>query len=185
MKPVLGTSAIVAGVLMALAAGSASASVLVLGEGLAPACSKAAFRGKADTASVETCTRALDGALVARDRAGTLVNRGVMLMRGKAYGQAARDFEAAIALAPDLGEAFVNRGVLRMADRDYAGALAEIDKGIGLGVDEPAKAYYNRALAQEGLGDAKAAWLDYRKAQSLAPDWDLPAKQLVRFKVGN
>ena len=179
------TPAIVAGVLLALAAGSASASVLVLGEGLAPACSKAAFRGKADKASVETCTRALDEALATRDRAGTLVNRGVMLMRGKAYGPAARDFEDAIRLSPDLGEAFVNRGVLRMADRDYAGALTEIDRGIQLGVDEPAKAYYNRALAQEGLGDAKAAWLDYRKAQSLDPDWDAPAKQLVRFKVEN
>jgi tetratricopeptide (TPR) repeat protein len=180
------TPAIVAGLLMALAAASsAGASVLVLGEGLAPACSKAAFRGKADRASVETCTRALDEALATRDRAGTLVNRGVMLMRGKAYGPAARDFEEAIRLTPELGEAFVNRGVLRMADRDYAGALAEIDRGIQLGVDEPAKAYYNRALAQEGLGDAKAAWLDYRKAQSLDPDWDAPAKQLVRFKVEN
>ena len=176
--------AIVAGALMVLAGGSASASVLVLGEGLAPACSKAAFRGRSDKASIETCSRALDEALATRDRAGTLVNRGVMLMRGKAYGDAARDFEQAIQLAPDLGEAFVNRGVLRMADGDYAGALAQIDKGIALGVDEPAKAWYNRALAQEGLGDAKAAWLDYRKAQSLDPEWDAPARQLVRFKVG-
>lgn len=178
------TPVILSGLLMALAAASsAGASVLVLGEGLAPACSKAAFRGKADRASVETCTRALNEALATRDRAGTLVNRGVMLMRGKAYNDAARDFEDAIRLSPELGEAFVNRGVLRMADRDYAGALAQIDRGIQLGVDEPAKAYYNRAIAQEGLGDARAAWLDYRKAQSLDPEWDAPAKQLVRFKV--
>ncbi|MCE3290923.1 MAG: hypothetical protein K0R83_2935 [Caulobacter sp.] len=178
------TPALVAGALMLLAGGSASASVLVLGEGLAPACSKAAFKGRSDKASIQTCSRALDEALATRDRAGTLVNRGVMLMRGKAYGEAALDFEEAIRLTPELGEAFVNRGVLRMADQDYAGALAEIDKGIQLGVDEPAKAYYNRALAQEGLGDAKAAWLDYRKAQSLDPEWDAPARQLVRFKVG-
>jgi len=177
--------AIAAGALIVLAGGSASASVLVLGEGLAPACSKAAFRGRSDKASIETCSRALDEGLAIRDRAGTLVNRGVMLMRGKAYGPAARDFEEAIRLSPDLGEAFVNRGVLRMANRDYAGALAEIDRGIALGVDEPAKAYYNRALAQEGLGDAKAAWLDYRKAQALDPDWEAPARQLVRFRVRN
>ncbi len=181
----IGASGVIAGALAVLAVGSASASVLVLGEGLAPACSKAAFRGKSDKASLETCSRALDEALVTRDRAGTLVNRGVMLMRGKAYGLAARDFEEAIRLSPELGEAFVNRGVLRMADRDYAGALAEIDRGIVLGVDEPAKAYYNRAIAQEGLGDAKAAWLDYRKAQTLDPKWDAPAKQLVRFRVEN
>ncbi|RYF93074.1 MAG: hypothetical protein EON95_10245 [Caulobacteraceae bacterium] len=170
--------------MLLLAAGSASASVLVLGEGLAPGCSKAAFRGRSDKASIETCSRALDEALTTRDRAGTLVNRGVMQMRGKAYIPALRDFDEAIRLSPDLGEAFVNRGVLRMADRDYAGALAEIDRGIALGVDEPAKAYFNRALAQEGLGDAKAAWLDYRKAQALDPDWDAPGRQLVRFRVG-
>lgn len=183
MRRAAGASALLAGALVVLAAGSAGASVLVMGEGLAPACSKAAFAGRSDRASIQTCSRALDEGLTVRDRAGTLVNRGVMRMRGKAYGDARRDFSEAIRLAPDLGEAFVNRGVLRMADRDYAGALAEIDRGIALGVDEPAKAWYNRALAQEGLGDARAAWLDYRKAQSLDPEWDAPARQLVRFRM--
>jgi tetratricopeptide (TPR) repeat protein len=70
-----------------------------------------------------------------------------------------------------------------MADKDYAGALAEIDRGLAIGVDEPAKAFYNRALVQESLGDARAAYFDYRKAQDLAPDWLLPAKQLTRFTV--
>ena len=166
-----------------LAAGSASASVLVLGEGLAPACSKAAFAGRSDRTSVRVCTQALEEGLAIRDRAGTLVNRGVIQMRAKAYRAAARDFEDAIRLQPDLGEAFVNRGVLRMADRDYAGALAEIERGMALGVDEPAKAYFNRALAKEGVGDAPGAWADYRQAQVLDPEWDAPAKMLVRFTV--
>jgi len=169
--------------LSVLAAGSASASVIVLGEGLAPACSKAAFAGKSDRASVQVCTQALDEGLATRDRAGTLVNRGVMQMRAKAYGPARRDFDEAIRLSPELGEAFVNSGVLRMADRDYVGALAEIERGLSLGVDEPAKAYYNRALAKEGVGDARGAWADYRRAQALAPEWDAPAKMLVRFTV--
>ena len=33
------------------------------------------------------------------------------------------------------------------------------------------------------LGDARAAYFDYRKAQELDPDWALPAKQLTRFTV--
>lgn len=176
-------AAALTGAALVLISGPAAASVLVVGEGLAPACSKAAFAGRADRKSIETCSQALEEGLTTDDRAGTLVNRGVMRMRAKAYGDAQRDFDAAIRLRPDLGEAYVNRGVLRMADRDYAGALAEIDRGIGLGVDEPAKAWYNRALAQEGLGDAKAAWSDYRKAQALAPEWDAPARQLKRFQV--
>lgn len=162
----------------------ASASVLVLGNGMAAGCSKAAFNGRADRDSILLCSRSLDEERLARrDRAGTLVNRGVMLLRTKAYDAARADFDRAIALEPTMGEAFVNRGVTLMADKDYAGALAEIDRGLALGVDEPAKAFYNRGLVQEGLGDATAAYNDYRKAQDLAPDWLLPAKQLTRFTV--
>lgn len=162
----------------------ASASVMVMGTGMAADCSKAAFSGKADRDSILLCSRSLDEEpLVRRDRAGTLVNRGVMLMRSKDYGAARADFDKAIALEPTLGEAFVNRGVVLMADQAYAEALAEIDRGLALGVDEPAKAFYNRGLVRESLGDAAAAYLDYRKAQDLAPDWALPAKQLTRFTV--
>lgn len=162
----------------------ASASVLVMGNGMAADCSKAAYRGRADRESILLCSRSLDEEqLVRRDRAGTLVNRGVMLMRSKDYGAARADFDKAIALEPTLGEAFVNRGVVLMADQAYAEALAEIDRGLALGVDEPAKAFYNRGLVQESLGDATAAYHDYRKAQDLAPDWILPARQLTRFTV--
>lgn len=176
-------AALISGILAALA-GPAAASVMVMGSGLAPDCSKAAFAGRADRESILLCSRALaEEGLVRRDRAGTLVNRGVMLLRSRDYASARADFDRAIALEPTLGEAFVNRGVTLMGDKDYAGALAEIDRGLALGVDEPAKAYYNRALVQESLGDAPGAYHDYRKAQDLAPDWALPAKQLTRFTV--
>lgn len=175
-------------VLFALAAGllatPASGSVMVLGNDIAVDCSKAAFAGAADRKSIATCSRALqEESLNRRDRAGTLVNRGVMLLRTRDYQGARADLDKAIDLEPTLGEAFVNRGVVLMADQDYDQALAEIERGLALGVDEPAKAYYNRALAHESLMDAKAAWLDYRKAQELAPEWDAPRKQLARFKV--
>ena len=162
----------------------ATASVLVVGNGMAADCSKAAYKGRADKDSILLCSRSLDEeSLNRRDRAGTLVNRGVMLLRTRDYGAARADFDKAIALEPTLGEAFVNRGVTLMADKAYAEALAEIDRGLELGVDEPAKAFYNRGLVQESLGDATAAYYDYRKAQDLAPDWVLPARQLTRFTV--
>ena len=41
----------------------------------------------------------------------------------------------------------------------------------------------SNGLVQESLGDARAAYYDYRKAQELAPDWLLPARQLKRFTV--
>jgi len=162
----------------------AVASVMVLGNGMASDCSRAAFAGRSDRDSITLCSRSLEEErLLRRDRAGTLVNRGVMLLRSKDYVSARADFDKAIGLEPTLGEAFVNRGVALMADHDYDQALVQIDRGLELGVDEPAKAYYNRGLVQEGLGDARAAYLDYRKAQELAPDWAAPARQLTRFTV--
>lgn len=174
--------------LLALAAtaiaASASASVIVLGNGMAADCSKAAFSGRGDRDSILLCTRSLqEERLLRRDRAGTHVNRGVMLLRSKDYAAARQDFDRAIELEPTLGEAFVNRGVAMMADQAWDAALADIEKGIALGVDEPAKAFYNRGLVHESLGDARAAFLDYRKAQELAPDWAAPARQLTRFTV--
>lgn len=165
-------------------AAPAFASVMVIGNDIAADCSKAAFEGLSDRASIAVCSRALqEEPLNRRDRAGTLVNRGVMLLRTRDYGGARADLDRAIRLAPTLGEAFVNRGVVLMADADYDGALAEIERGLALGVDEPAKAYYNRALAYESLSDARAAYLDYRRAQDLAPDWEAPRRQLARFTV--
>ena len=170
---------------LALAAATpAAASVMVVGNDIAVDCSKAAFAGRFDSQSIQTCTRALqEDRLERRDRAGTLVNRGVMLTRAKDYEAARADLDRAADLEPTLGEAFVNRGVVMMADRDYAQALAEIERGLSLGVDEPAKAYYNRALVHESLDDAKSAWLDYRRAQELAPEWEAPRRQLTRFTV--
>jgi tetratricopeptide (TPR) repeat protein len=162
----------------------AAASVMVLGNDIAVDCSKAAFAGRYDRNSIETCTRALqEESLARRDRAGTLVNRGVMLTRARDYAAARADLDRAVDLEPTLGEAFVNRGVVMMADQAYAEALAEIERGLELGVDEPAKAYYNRALVHESLKDARSAYLDYRRAQELDPDWEAPRRQLARFTV--
>lgn len=171
-------------VLISLPAASASAAAFVLGGGMANACSQAAIEDRNDRASIEVCTQALESQpLLRRDRAGTLVNRGVIQLRRKAYADAGRDFDAALALEPQLGEAFVNRGAAFIAQRRYREGVSEIDRGLAFGPDEPEKAYFNRALAWEGLDDMKAAWLDYQKALELRPDWDAPRQELTRFTV--
>ena len=63
--------------------------------------------------------------------------------------------------------------------------LTEIDRGLSMNPEEPEKAYFNRALANEGLDDMKAAYLDYMKALELAPNWDAPRHELSRFTVEN
>jgi tetratricopeptide (TPR) repeat protein len=173
-----------AALLALMSAGAADAAVTVIGGGFAQSCSEAAFRGRSGMGDIRKCDRALaEEALNPHDRAATYVNRGVLRLRRRESGQAREDFDAAIAIEPSLGEAWVNRGAASVLDRRYYEAVADIDKGLELGVEEAEKAYYNRGLAYEGLDDARAAWLDYRKAAELKPDWDLPRQALERFTV--
>ena len=86
-------------------------------------------------------------------------------------------------IVPKLGEALVNRGAAKIGLKAPEAALVDINRALELGVSEPAKAHYNRALAYERLGDLKSAWLDYTKAAELDPVWDAPRKELTRFTV--
>ncbi|MCR5877264.1 tetratricopeptide repeat protein [Phenylobacterium sp. J367] len=111
------------------------------------------------------------------------MNRGVLKLRRLNWDAATQDFNQAVRIKPDLGEAYVNRGAAAIGDKRYSESLPDINRGIELGIDEPAKAYYNRALAYEGMEDAKAAYFDYQKALELNPEWGLPREQLARFTV--
>jgi len=165
-------------------ASAAEAAVTVLGGGMARQCSDAALSGESDARFETLCTQALDIELLGpRDRAGTFVNRGVLKLRRKDFASAMTDFNQAIQTKPDLGEAYVNRGAAAVGARRFSDGLADINKALELGVEEPEKAYYNRALAYEGLDNLKAAYFDYQRAVELKPEWDQPKKELARFSV--
>lgn len=167
-----------------LAAGRAEAAVTVVGGDLAESCSKAAKASRSDQLALETCNKALEmQTLTARDLAGTLVNRGVILMDQKAWAAAQRDFQAAVQTDPALGEAHVNLGAALIVQRRFREGVEEIDRGLALGAEEPEKAYFNRALARERMGDITGAYLDFRKAAELAPAWPAPKAELTRFTV--
>ena len=169
----------------ALAVGAeARASVTVIGGGLAEACSKDALSGKTSVQFERVCTEAIDTeSLSPRDRAGTYVNRGVLRMRRQDWTAATKDFDEALRLSPAMGEAYVNRGAVAIGQHRYADSLMDLNKGLSLGVEEPAKVYYNRGLAYEGLDDVKSAYFDYQKAVELSPDWQAPQTELTRFHV--
>jgi tetratricopeptide (TPR) repeat protein len=167
-----------------LAAGAARASVTVIGGGLAEACSKAAIAGGSALRSEALCTQALsEEMLTPRDKAGTFVNRGILKMRRGEMGPALADFNDAARYEPRLGEIYVNRGAALIGQHRFADGLADLNKGLSLGVEEPAKAYYNRAIAYEGLDDVKSAYFDYQKAVELSPQWAAPKQELTRFHV--
>ena len=180
-------SKLLAFVAAATVAGSATASqaaVTVIGGGMAHECSEAALDGLSALKYEAICTLALDSELLSlRDRAGTYVNRGVLKLRRKEFASAQFDFNRAIATKPDLGAAYINRGAAAVGSRRFAEGLVDLNKAIELGVDELEKAYYNRALAYEGLGNLKAAYFDYQKALELKPEWEQPRQELTRFTV--
>ena len=167
----------------------AQAAVTVFGDGHAQMCALAAQRvekGLApDPAAFQACDQALTSEnLTSRDFAGTYVNRGILYIARAAYSDAKQDFDSAISIMPDLGEAYTDRGAVLLALRRYSEAIAEINHGLALNSGEPEKAYFNRALAEEALDDIKAAYLDYSHAAELKPDWNLPRNELLRFTVG-
>ena len=193
-------SAILAGLAFGfvMQAHTAKAVVLVLGNGLAHDCYEAALaisKGLIyippivtgtliDMRPVDLCTAALDDRdLTGRDLAGTYVNRGVLEFIGADYAAALKDFDKSVAIDDSIGEAHANRGATLVAMKRWADSIQAIDKGIALGSAEMEKSYYNRAIANEELGNIKGAYYDYQKALELKPGWEQPTQQLTRFSV--
>jgi tetratricopeptide (TPR) repeat protein len=181
-------SMLLAGVAFAAAATSpspAEAAVTVIGSGYARLCYEHSEAPGSSSSALSDCDRALEQEVpTVRDRAATLVNRGILYMRAKNISAALADYEAAIRVKPNLAEAYVNKGIalVHSGGRD-AEAVVAIDQGLLLNPVRPEVAYYTRGVANELLGNARAAYDDYRQAATLKPDWEEPKAQLKRFAV--
>jgi tetratricopeptide (TPR) repeat protein len=164
---------------------SAQAAVTVLGNGLAHTCFEAAEFGGGDAEDgIKACSDALDQmALPVRDRAATLVNRGIIYSRISEPVLAIADYDKGIEMAPNLGEAYVDRGAALIVLSRFDEAVQDIDKGIAMGSNRLQIAYYDRGLAQEALGNVRADYEDYKKATEIEPDFTLASSQLARFRV--
>jgi tetratricopeptide (TPR) repeat protein len=183
--PVLALGLMAAG---PITSNSGSVSVITTGNAEAAACSthaiEVANERMAPETAVQTCTTALEEEALSRhDRAATRNNRGVLYMTMSDFEDASNDFEAALRDEPMLGESWVNRGAAQVRMGNDREGVASIDKGLALGVSEPWRAYFNRALARENLGDLKGAYQDFVKAAELNPEWAAPKKELTRFTV--
>ncbi|HYD73846.1 MAG TPA: tetratricopeptide repeat protein [Candidatus Binatia bacterium] len=162
----------------------ASGFVTVVAGSLASACYDHARNELSSSRAIDECTGALGEGLDTHNRAGTYVNRGIIFMNRGTYDRALADFDQALALEPTLAEGHINRGAVLLVQHDYAGAIAAIDRGLALNPEDPSRAYYNRGVAHEELGQVREAYRDYRRAAELAPTWDEPRTELARFRVG-
>jgi tetratricopeptide (TPR) repeat protein len=161
------------------------AAVTLIGSGLGRDCFEAADRRQEARSAIETCTRALDEeTLTRRDRAATLVNRGIIRMQAKNLEGALADYEAALKVDDNLAEAHVNRGIALLHkgghDRD---AIAALTQGLAMKPSRPEVALYTRAVAYELTGDVRQAFEDYQAAAAAKPGWVDPVEQLKRFSV--
>ena len=82
-----------------------------------------------------------------------------------------------------MGEGYVDRGAVYIVLERYGDALKDIDQGLAVGANKPHIAYYDRAIVDEAMGNIRGAYMDYKKALELQPDFGLASEQLTRFKV--
>ena len=138
----------------------AQAAVTMLGGGMGRECYVAAELKRDYRSSIDVCTRALtEESLSRRDRAATLVNRGIIFMHAREMERAIADYRAAIRTAPNLAEAHVNYGIALLhkggADRE---SIAALTRGLAMNPSRPEVAFFTRAVAHELVGNLRAAY---------------------------
>ena len=172
----------IASIMLPLSA--ASGAVLSIGGPLSHNCYEAALSGDTRDLALDGCTRALhEEPLATRDRAATLVNRGILQMvRGRDV-LADADFDAAIRLDKDLPDAWLNKGFLRLRRGDGRAALPLLQSGIDRGARRQALAIFARGVAYEQMGNFRSAYADLKRAQELEPRWSMPREYLANYRV--
>ena len=155
-----------------------------LGGSAAQTCYVSAAEHRHDEVSIRECTSALDDkSLTSFDRAGTLVNRGILFLFAGNSQLAVRDFDDAIALDPLQAEAWLDKAVALVNGGNSGAALELADHALKLRTQKPALAYYVRGLAYEQQGQLRAAYASLQTARRLAPEWNEPKDELSRYRI--
>ena len=163
---------------------SAHAAVMTVGGPLSGDCYQAALAHDGRSAAMEACTRSLqEESLSDKDRAATLVNRGIVQMSAGRSDAADADFDRALLLNAALPDGWLNKGFLRLRQGRGQDALPFIQKGIDAGAGRQATAIFGRAVANEQIGNYRAAYEDLMLARKLDPRWSLPREYLASYQV--
>ena len=162
---------------------SARASELTLGSSLGYGCYEKVKFGYTDLDALQLCNRALSEAHLGRkDLAATYVNRGIIrAARGDLEG-AIHDYDTALKMKPDMGEALANKGAAYLRANNFRQAISVLNKALDYTLTQPSHVYYNRAIAYESLGEHEKAYRDFQQAAKLQPDWSWPQRELQRYR---
>lgn len=137
---------------------------------------------------LENCNNALTRtALSMRDRAATLANRGIVYMSLEEFDLAVKDYQAAIAMKPEMGELNVNIGNVYYMGKVYDKAITEYTTAIEKKTSKIFVAYFNRGMAYESIGKLAEAEADIKVALEMLPQWAAAQKKLeeVQQKIRN
>lgn len=119
-------------------------------------------------------------ALRQRDRAGTLLNRGILESALGNQDAAMASYDKALDVMPELPEPWVGRGNVLFLRGDRDGAIAAYDRSLAMGITRRHVVLLNRGMAYEARGELALAEQDYRDALLIAPEWVLAKSRLER-----
>ena len=163
---------------------AAQAAISVLGNGKAHDCFIQAEFNTDTSRGLAMCNQALKEDVLSNvDRTSTLVNRAILRARSNDTDGAIEDYTAALAIGANDGEVYLNRAATMIALKRYDEALKDADRAVQLHPVRIEVAYYNRAMANEALGNVRAAYDDYAAAVHAQPRFTAAAEQLARFHL--
>lgn len=121
-----------------------------------------------DTGDLAGAVSAYNRSLEQHASAEAFIGRGIVRFQRREYDSAILDFDEALKVAPDSGEALNNRAWTRYRLGNPSLALKDADRAVAL---LPQKAYVwdTRAHIHEALGNKELAIRDYRGAISADP----------------
>jgi tetratricopeptide (TPR) repeat protein len=126
-----------------------------------------------DREAISHCNRAIRFSnLSDQEKAKTYINRGVLLENMHRIKYAHGDLKRAQRHLRRSGELQINIGNIEYMRGHFQQALARFNRALELKNEDSYKAYLNRGLTHERLGNLRAAANDYRNALKLNPDLD-------------
>jgi tetratricopeptide (TPR) repeat protein len=134
--------------------------------------------------ALSNCATALsNNKMTAKDRIATLVNRGTIEAASGDVTSSLADYDAALVLNPKMADIFINRGTALMRAARYEEARASFDEAVLLGGTNTYIAYFNRAMAEEKVGNINGASQDYKLALAMAPNYQPAKNELARLQT--
>jgi tetratricopeptide (TPR) repeat protein len=98
------------------------------------------------------------------------LNSGIAKGKLDDFKGAIADYDKAIEINPNYGEAYGYRGYAKVNLNNYQGAIADFNKAIEINI-KYAKAYFFRGISKYNLSDYQGAIADYNKAIKINPKY--------------